>query len=82
MTKHVDDPASVTSPKLGTALLCVRRHAESAASPNLVQRYIIQNSTPACPSRLLPYFAQSLAQIRHCLILWSKSRHSQPTATR
>jgi hypothetical protein len=33
LTKHADDPATVTPPKLDTAVLCVRCHAASAAKP-------------------------------------------------
>jgi hypothetical protein len=33
LAKHADDPASVTPPKLDTAVLCVRCHSASAARP-------------------------------------------------
>jgi len=33
LAKHADDPASVTPPKLDTAVLCVRCHAATAAKP-------------------------------------------------
>ena len=33
LAKHADDPASVTPPKLDTAVLCVRCHATTAAKP-------------------------------------------------
>ena len=33
LAKHADDPSSLTPPKLNTAVLCVRCHAESAAKP-------------------------------------------------
>jgi hypothetical protein len=33
LAKHADDPASVTPPKLDTAVLCVRCHAAGAARP-------------------------------------------------
>ncbi len=33
LAKHADDPASVTPPKLDTALLCVRCHSASTARP-------------------------------------------------
>src|ERR1035437_6077315 len=33
LAKHADDPASVTPPKLDTAVLCVRCHEANAAKP-------------------------------------------------
>jgi len=33
LAKHAEDPGSVTPPKLDTAVLCIRCHAQTAAKP-------------------------------------------------
>lgn len=49
LAKHADDPASVTPPKLDTAVLCVRCHAASAAKPKGFPQVVAADHSTGLP---------------------------------